>query len=79
MSDQLLVRGLPNSVKPALRRRAAEHGSSMETEVRAILVEATRPARSPVLAWLDGVTKLENGDALPVPERSAGREPAAFE
>lgn len=51
----------------------------METEVRAILVEATRPARSPVLAWLDGVTKLENGDALPVPERSAGREPAAFE
>ena len=44
----LIVRNLDNSLKERLRRRAAEHGRSMEAEVRAILraAVAERPARS---------------------------------
>jgi plasmid stability protein len=33
----LLIRNLPESTKKALRRRAAEHGRSMEEEARRIL------------------------------------------
>lgn len=37
---QLLVRNLEDDVKARLRIRAAEHGRSMEEEVRAILRQA---------------------------------------
>jgi plasmid stability protein len=37
---QLLVRNLDDDVKAKLRVRAAEHGRSMEEEVRAILRQA---------------------------------------
>ena len=43
---QLLVRNLDDDVKARLRVRAAEHGRSMEEEVRVILrqaVESERP------------------------------------
>ena len=36
------VRNLDNHVKERLRIRAARHGRSMESEIRAILVEAVR-------------------------------------
>ena len=43
----LTIRNLDNAVRDRLRRRAAEHGHSMEEEVRQILrqvVEPTKPA-----------------------------------
>lgn len=36
------IRNLDDRVKERLRVRAARHGRSMEAEIRAILVEATR-------------------------------------
>ncbi|MFN8012829.1 MAG: hypothetical protein U0P81_15775 [Holophagaceae bacterium] len=39
---QLLVRNLPDRTHKALRLRAAEHGTSLEAEVRSILEEAVR-------------------------------------
>ena len=41
----LTVRNLPDEVHRALRVRAALHGHSIETEVRAILEEVTLPDR----------------------------------
>lgn len=41
---QLLVRNLEENVKARLRVLAAEHGRSMEEEVRAILRQAVSPA-----------------------------------
>lgn len=38
---QLVVRNLEDSVKDALRRRAKQHGRSVEEEVREILRNAT--------------------------------------
>ena len=42
---QLPVRGVPEEVVDALKRRAAEHGRSAEAEHRIILQEALRPGR----------------------------------
>lgn len=42
----LSIRNLDDDVKERLRRRAASHGRSMESEVRAILVDAVSPRRS---------------------------------
>ncbi len=42
---QLLVRNLDDDVKARLRVRAAEHGRSMEEEVRAILRQAVEAQR----------------------------------
>jgi antitoxin FitA len=39
---QLLIRGVPQDVVDALKRRAAEHGRSAEAEHRAILEEALK-------------------------------------
>ena len=42
------IRNLDDDVKERLRRRAASHGRSMESEIRAILVEAvTEPNEHP--------------------------------
>jgi len=46
---QLLVRGLPEAVVAALRRRAAKHGRSAEAEHREILREALIRRRGPSL------------------------------
>lgn len=43
---QLLVRGVPEDVVDALKRRAAEHGKSVDAEHRIILQEALRPGRN---------------------------------
>ena len=42
---QLLVRGVPQDVVDALKRRAMRHGRSMAAEHRVILEEALRPGR----------------------------------
>ncbi len=39
---QLVVRGLEDDVKVRLQRRAAEHGRSLEAEVRDILRDAVK-------------------------------------
>lgn len=39
----LTVRNLPSEVRRALRVRAAQHGRSMEAEVREILESAVKP------------------------------------
>jgi plasmid stability protein len=39
----LTVRNLPDEVHRALRMRAAQHGRSMEAEVREILTNAVKP------------------------------------
>jgi plasmid stability protein len=67
---QLLVRNLDDDVKTRLRVLAAEHGRSMEEEVRAILRQAVeeRP-RSPGLgtriAARFALSGLRNDEALP--------------
>ena len=40
------IRNIDEDVKARLRLRAAQHGRSMEAEIRAILVEAVRPPPS---------------------------------
>lgn len=48
----LTVRNLPDEVHRALRVRAAEHGRSMEAEVREILEAAISPENRPKLGSL---------------------------
>lgn len=48
----LTVRNLPEQVHRALRDRAAQHGRSMEAEVRAILESAVSPKGSEKLGSL---------------------------
>ncbi len=48
----LTVRNLPEEVHRALRARAAQHGQSMEAEVRAILEAAISPQGSVKLGSL---------------------------
>ncbi|MGH3276890.1 MAG: FitA-like ribbon-helix-helix domain-containing protein [Streptosporangiaceae bacterium] len=80
MSDSLLIRNLPESLKPALRRRAAAHGRSMEAEARVILAEAVAADEDFVSWWLDEMASVPPGEPLPVPDRgSAPRETVTFE
>lgn len=41
------IRGLDDGVRERLRVRAAEHGRSMEAEIRAILTDAVSPPTAP--------------------------------
>jgi plasmid stability protein len=41
----LTVRNVPDEVHRALRLRAAEHGRSIEAEVREILAQAVKPSQ----------------------------------
>ena len=44
---QLIVRNLPDDVKERLKRRAKQHGRSLEAEVREILLDASEPSQHP--------------------------------
>jgi len=44
---ELSIRGLDDDVRERLRIRAAQHGRSMEAEIRAILVEAVHEPAQP--------------------------------
>jgi hypothetical protein len=46
----LTIRNLPDEVRDALRRRAAEHRRSMEAEARAVLSQAVTPRVDPARA-----------------------------
>jgi plasmid stability protein len=43
---QVLIRGLDDGVLQSLRDRAAEHGRSLEAELRQVLTEAARKPRA---------------------------------
>jgi antitoxin FitA len=80
MGDSLLIRNLPESLKPALRRRAAAHGRSVEAEARAILEEAVGEDEDFVSWWLDEMGSVPPGEPLPVPDRDGeSREIVTFE
>jgi plasmid stability protein len=78
----ITVRQLDDDVRDALRKRAADHGHSMEAEVRAILEAAVAPAERPqyglasrIRARFDGLNLAE----LPDPDRSELPRAADFE
>jgi hypothetical protein len=73
MGDSLLIRNLPESFKPALRRRAAAHGRSVEAEARVILEDAIAEDEDFVSWWLDKMASVPPGE--PVPELDRGGEP----
>ena len=80
MSDSLLIRNLPESLKPALRRRAAAHGRSVEAEARVILEEAVAADEDFVSWWLDEMVSAPSGEPLPIPDRGGeSRETVTFE
>lgn len=65
----ITVRGLEPSVKAALQRMAAEHGRSMEAEIRAVLTSVTQQsATKPGLAEL--IRDHLGGLTLELPERN---------
>jgi plasmid stability protein len=55
----LTVRNVDDDVKRVLRRRAAEHGVSVEQEVRTILRAVTHPDEPEKGAWRLKATKEE--------------------
>jgi plasmid stability protein len=68
----LSIRGLDDDVRERLRIRAAQHGRSMEAEIRAILVDAVRdlaPATSLFAALLDRFGEM-GGVELELPSRA---------
>lgn len=77
----LTIRRLDPVVKERLRVRAAQHGHSMEEEVRRILSESCGQAsRAESLA--DIATRLfgeDHGVELALPTREMGREPPSFD
>lgn len=76
----LTIRHLPEEVKRRLRIRAAEHGRSMEAEVRAILeqsLEGQGPPENLAEAIRRRVAPF-GGVELELPERTPAREPPDF-
>jgi len=73
----LTIRNLDESLKTRLRLQSAQHGCSMEAEVRNILRQVLLPAS----AAPDFATRINQrftgieSDTLPIPERQAVRIP----
>ena len=68
----ITVRNLDDQVQQRLKRRAAEHGRSMEAEARSILTAAlTRGGLA--LSWVEAMSELR-GDDIPLPPRSLPRQ-----
>ena len=71
------IRNLDPAVKAKLRVRAAEHGRSMEAEIRAILVDAVSELSRPV-GLFDAIRaiSLEHGGVnLELPHRERRQRP----
>lgn len=64
----IVVRGLDESVKQGLAKRAREHGRSMEAEAREILTQATSLPHIG-LAFLEAARAAGEGEELKIPER----------
>ena len=78
----LTIRNIDDEVKNRLRLQAAQHGCSMEQEVREILSRAVLPKRNQP-AFAQRIQKhfaaLELDAALPIPERRTARTPPSME
>jgi antitoxin FitA len=68
----ITVRNLDDEVQRRLKKRATEHGRSMEAEVRSILTAALAQGGL-AQAWVEATENLR-GDEIPLPERSVPRQ-----
>lgn len=76
MSNTLTIRNLDDGLKARLRLQAAQHGHSMEQEVREILGRALQPAADAGLAQrIQARFAGLDADALPIPARRPARLP----
>jgi len=78
----LTIRNLDESLKSALRVTAAQHGVSMEEEVRRILRQAlqpTAPAPTGLGQRLRRRFQAVATDELPIPPRSEPRTPPSWD
>ncbi len=79
----LTIRNLDPSIKERLRIRAAEHGRSMEAELRVIVTEAVEtPPGPPEISLADAIRRRFapfGGVELDIPPRQPTREPPTFE
>ncbi len=72
---QLLVRDIDDAVREALKARAAQHGRSMEAEIRSILIKATQEKEVNVgRAFFDGFAQLGGVDLVVPPREELPRE-----
>lgn len=78
----ITIRNLDDSLKEALRRRAAAHGRSMEEEVRRILdAEVHRDSRRPgegLGTWIVRRFSEIGGGELLIPPRTTGMRKPPF-
>ena len=77
----ITIRNLDDALKRKLRIRAAEHGQSMEEEVREILRQAVgeaSPPRDLAAAIRKRMAPLGGAD-LDIPAREPVREPPSFD
>lgn len=75
----LTIRNLDTETHDFLRRQAAEHGRSMEAEVRDLLdAHRNRAARAPGDVAQSIRARFANAGVLDVPEREALPEPPAL-
>ena len=82
--SSITIRNLDSALKDRLRIRAAEHGHSMEAEVRQILqVSLEKPERPSDRNLYERVrarfAPLGGVDDLELPPRAPSREPPRFE
>ena len=63
----LTIRNLDDAVRDRLRQRAAEHGHSMEEEVRQILRQVVKPADTAAASegWAPAFTTTSPGSGAP--------------
>jgi len=61
---QIVVRDIEDELKERLQRRAAEHGRSMEAEVRDILRDAVNRGRKPKSGLGSDIARLFAGIGL---------------
>jgi plasmid stability protein len=79
--SSLLVRGLDDSIKAKLRIRAAEHGRSMEAEVREILNTTLSKPPEKELNLAESIRRRFEPLGpfkLDLPPREPTREPPSF-
>jgi plasmid stability protein len=81
--SSITIRNLDPAIKERLRIRAAEHGHSMEAEVRSILQSALKgAAKKPERSLYDRIHDrfaAIGGVDLELPPREPGREPPRFD
>ncbi len=77
----ITIRNLDDTLKHRLRVRAAEHGRSMEEEVREILRQAVGETQQPInlAAAIRARVASLGGAELDIPAREAMPEPQSFD